>query len=133
MKSLLRSFVVHSIVLWIVATYVGGISFNNDLKILLLGALSLTLVDALIKPLINILLLPFNLVTLGTFRWVSSVITLYMATLIVPGFAVNAFRYSGLMTAFFIIPPFTLSVLGAYILIAILVSIFVSILFWLIH
>ncbi len=133
MKSLLRSFVVHSIVLWVVANYIGGIQYNNDLKILLFGALALTLADALLKPFINLLLLPFNLVTLGTFRWVSSVVTLYFATLIVPSFSVVAFKYVGLSTAFFIIPPFALSALGAYILIGILVAIFVSLLFWLIH
>lgn len=133
MKGILRSFVIHTVVLWIVATEIGGVHFNNDLKVLLMGALALTLVDSLIKPFINLLLLPFNLVTLGAFRWVSSAFTLYISTLLVPGFAVVAFRYAGLATPFFIIPPFALSLLGAYILIGVLISLFVSILFWLIH
>jgi len=116
MKGLLRSFIVHTAVLWFIATNVGGIEFANDPKILLSASLALTLVDTLIKPFINLLLLPFNLVTLGVFRWVSSVAALY-----------------GLATEYFIIPSLTLSVLGAYILIAILVSFTVSLLFWLLH
>src|SRR5688572_12173068 len=102
MKGLLRSFVIHAGILWFVATNVGGIEYSDDIKILLGGAFALTLVDALIKPLINLLLLPFNLITLGTFRWVSSVIALYLTTLVVPGFAIRAFTYPGLATEYFI-------------------------------
>lgn len=133
MKGLLRSFAIHTAVLWFVATNVGGIEFANDPKILLSGSLALTLVDALIKPFINLLLLPFNLITLGTFRWVSSVIALYFTTLLVPGFAIKAFIYPGLVTHYFIIPSLTLSLLGAYILVAILISFSISLLFWLLH
>lgn len=133
MKGLLRSFIIHAGILWFVASNVGGIEYANDIKILLGGAFALTLVDALIKPLINLLLLPFNLVTLGTFRWVSSVFALYLTTLVVPGFAIRAFNYPGLATEFFIIPSLSLSLLGAYILIAILVSFLVSFFFWILH
>lgn len=131
MKSILRSLTIHSLVLWLVATYIGGIHYNLDLKVLLLAGLALTIVDALVKPFVNILLLPFNLVTLGAFRWISSVFTLYLTTLLVPGFSVVSFQYQGLTTNFFIIPSFSLSLLGAYVLIGILVSFFVSLLFWL--
>ena len=133
MKGLLRSFIVHTAVLWFIAANVGGIEFANDPKILLSASLALTLVDTLIKPFINLLLLPFNLVTLGVFRWVSSVAALYLTTLLVQGFVIKAFAYPGLATEYFIIPSLTLSVLGAYILIAILVSFTVSLLFWLLH
>lgn len=132
-KSLLRSFLIHASVLWFVSSNVGGLEYGLDPKILLYGALALTLVDALIKPLINLLLLPFNLITLGTFRWVSSVIALYLTTIIVPGFIIKAFVYPGFVTSYFIIPSLTLSVFGAYILIGILVSFCVSVLFWLLY
>lgn len=133
MKGLLRSFAVHAGVLWFVATNVGGLEYAGDPKILFGAAFALTLVDSLIKPLINLLLLPFNLITLGTFRWVSSVAALYLTTLVVPGFALGAFVYPGLVTEYFIIPSLALSALGAYILIAILVSFIVSFLFWLLR
>ena len=133
MKGILKSFVIHTFVLWLIATYLGGVQFGNDPKILLGGGLALTLVDILIKPLLNLLLLPFNLVTLGTLRWVSSVFTLYISTLLVPGFSVVAFKYPGLVTNMFIIPPLSFSVIGAYIIISIIISIIVSFIFWLIR
>lgn len=133
MKSLLRSYVVHTVVLWIVAENIGGIQFTDDPKILLLGSLALTIVDTLIKPLLNILLLPFNLVTLGTFRWVSSALTLYLSTLLVPGFSVIAFVYPGFNSSFFIIPEITFSLLWAYIMLSVIISFIVSFIFWLMH
>ncbi|MDO8503084.1 MAG: phage holin family protein [bacterium] len=133
MRRFLRSLTIHAIVLWFIATSVGGIDFGNDPKLLLLGALALTLADTLIRPFVNILLLPLNLVTLGTFRWVSSAITLYIVTLAVPSLKVTAFTYHGLATGFFIIPAVSFSVLWAFIIVALLISFFSSVLFWLFH
>lgn len=131
MKGILRSFVFHALVLWFVATYIGGIQFGNDIKILLGAGVALTLVDLLVKPLINLLLLPFNLVTLGTLRWLSNVFTLYITTLLIPGFSIIAFKYPGLVSNMFIVPPISFSVIGAYIVISIIVSILISFIFWL--
>ncbi len=130
MKGILRSFLVHLIILWAIATYIGGILYGGQFQTLAMGALALTAVDTLIKPLVNLLLLPFNLVTLGTFRWISSVFTLYISTLLVPGFSVVAFKYPGLVSNWFIIPPIDLSLFGAYVAISILISICVSLVFW---
>jgi putative membrane protein len=132
MKTLLRSFVFHAFVIWFLAANIGGIHYGNDPKILLLAALALTFVDMLIKPVINLLILPFNLITLGTFRWVSSVFTLYLTTLLVPGFAIVAFTYPGLNAGFIIIPAITLSLLGAYIALSVLSSLLVSFIYWLV-
>lgn len=133
MRRFLRSLTIHAIVLWFIATSIGGVDFGDDPKLLLLGALALTLAGTLLKPFINLLLLPLNLVTLGTFRWVSSAITLYIVTLVVPHMKITAFTYPGLATDLFIIPSISFSVVWAFIIVALLISFFSSILFWLFH
>lgn len=133
MKGIFRSWIFHLGAIYFVASYVGGASYSDELKVLAVAAIALTLVDALLKPLLNLLLLPFNLVTLGVFRWVSNVIALYITTLAVPGFTISAFKYPGLISQYIIIPELTLSLLGAYILLSILISFIVSLLFWLCH
>jgi len=132
MKGLLRSFIIHTIVIWLVAEYVGGINFNTPSTLFAAG-FALMLADAILKPLINLFLLPFNLITLGVFRWISSALMLYLTTLVVPNFSVQAFKYQGLTSEFFIIPQIDLSVFGAYILLGILISFVVSLVFWLFH
>src|SRR3989344_6630907 len=119
MKGIIRSFTIHAFALWIIAGNIGGLHYGNDPRYLLLGALALTLIDVLLKPLINLLLLPLNLVTLGTLRWISSALTLYLATLIVPSFQVVAFKFPGFTSSLFIIPAINFSTFGAYILISI--------------
>ena len=129
-KGFIKSFAIHIFVLWFVARNIGGIEFGGNLQILAMGAVALTGADMLIKPLINIFLLPFNLMTLGIFRWVSNVLTLYITTLVVSGFSVVAFAYPGFTSNLFIIPSIELSALGAYIVVSVITSFCVSLLFW---
>ncbi|MBI2590985.1 MAG: phage holin family protein [Candidatus Blackburnbacteria bacterium] len=130
MKRFLRSFFIHILVVWFVANNFGGISYQNNIQYLALGALALTLADSLLKPLINLLLLPFNLVTLGLFRWVSGVITLYVATTLVRGFSIVAFTYPGFQSNMFIIPAMTFSAFAAFIVVSFVISVISSFLFW---
>lgn len=133
MKRIIRAFAIYAIILWFLATYVGGIKFGNDPKILLSGALALTLAELFLKPIINLLLLPFNLVTLGVFRWVSNGLMFYIATLLVPGFLITPFTYPGFSSNLFIIPSVHLGLVGAYIFLSFALSIITSFVFWLVH
>lgn len=133
MKRIIRAFAVYALILWFLANYIGGVEFGNDLKILLSGALALTLAEIFLKPIINLLLLPFNLVTLGVFRWVSNVLMLYITTLVVPGFSIVPFTYPGFSSNLFIIPEMQLGVIGAYILLSFVLSVIASFVFWLVH
>ncbi|MBI4029439.1 MAG: phage holin family protein [Candidatus Blackburnbacteria bacterium] len=130
MKRFLRSFFIHLLVIWFVANSFGGINYQNNLQYLALGALALTFADSLLKPLINLLLLPFNLVTLGLFRWVSGVVTLYIATTLVRGFSIVSFTYPGFQSNMFIIPSITFSTFAAFIVVSFVISLISSFLFW---
>lgn len=133
MKRIIRAFAVYALILWLLANYVGGVEFGNDPKILLSGALALTLAELFLKPIINLLLLPFNLVTLGVFRWVSNVLMLYITTLVVPGFSIVPFTYPGFSSNLFIIPEMQLGFIGAYVLLSFVLSVVASFVFWLVH
>lgn len=130
---MIRSFVIYAGILWFIASYIGGVDYGNNFQTLLLGALALTLAESLLKPIINLLLLPFNLVTLGVFRWVSNVLMLYISTLAVPGFSIVPFTYPGFSSNLFIIPSMELGLIGAYIAVSIVLSIIASFVFWLVH
>lgn len=133
MKRVIRAFAIYALILWFLATYIGGVEFGNDAKTLLFGALALTLAELFLKPIINLLLLPFNLVTLGVFRWVSNGLMLYIATLLVPGFLLVPFTYPGFSSNLFIIPSIQLGLVGGYIFLSFILSIIASFVFWLVH
>lgn len=132
-KKFLRSFVIHTFAIYLVAQNLGGVFYSGDPAILALGGVALSLVEAFVRPILNLLLLPFNLITLGVFRWIVNVFTLYLATLLVRGFSVSAFSYPGATIGGFVIPQMEFSLVWAYVVVALSISIISSLFFWLMH
>jgi len=60
----------------------------------LLAAVVLALLSVFIKPLLELLTLPVNVVTLGLFSFVINASLVLLAALIVPGFAVGNFWWA---------------------------------------
>ena len=131
MKSLIRSFLINIASLWAVARLVNGFSFAHENETLLITAFVLGLVNLFVKPLINILLLPINLITLGAFRWLVNVLALLLVTVIVPDFKIVGFNFSGFAYGPIVIPVFSTSGVLALILNSMLLSLISSFLFWL--
>jgi putative membrane protein len=94
-------------------------------------AFALGLINLLVKPVINILLLPINLVTLGTFRWVVNVAALYVVTVIVPDFKIVPFEFVGFSYQGIVIPAVSFNLILSFIVITFLISLVSSFLFWL--
>jgi len=133
MKKLLRSFLVKAIVLWIVSQLlVNGITFAKGYETLAVAAVVLGLVNLFIRPLLNILFLPINVLTLGAFRWIINVVTLFLVTLLVPDFKINAFHFPGLSYFGLSIPAFDAGTILAFIIISFLLSLFTGLIFWVI-
>lgn len=132
MKNLLRHYIIDLTALYFVSTFASGMIFARGTQTLLLATAGLTVFSILAKPVINLLLLPINLITFGLFRWASSVIALYLVTLVVPGFEINSFAFSGLATNLIIIPPINLEGFLALVAYSFVISIFTSLIHWLI-
>ena len=92
-KKYLRSFVFNLVALWMAVEIIGGVAYDGGYRTLLLAAVALTLVNLFVKPLIKLLFLPVNLLTMGAFRWVINVIALYLVTMVVPQFKIIGFAF----------------------------------------
>jgi putative membrane protein len=99
--------------------------FENGFTTIVVTGAVLTLTGMLIRPLINLLLLPINLITFGLFKWVSFAITIYLVTLLVSGFKISEFVFSGFSTYWFVVPEIALSGLFAFLAFSFIIS-FVS-------
>ncbi|HYE23237.1 MAG TPA: phage holin family protein [Candidatus Paceibacterota bacterium] len=60
----------------------------------LLLAVVLALINMFIKPIINLLTLPLNIVTLGLFSLVVNALLIMLAAMVVPGFSVDNFWWA---------------------------------------
>lgn len=130
MRTILKHFILDTVSLYIVSQIVGGMIFADGLFTLLVTGVVLTLTTMIIKPVINILLLPINLVTFGIFKWLGFAITFYLVTLIVPGFKIAEFLFKGYNTYWVSIPALSLSGVLAIVAFSFLISIISSVSHW---
>jgi putative membrane protein len=132
MKTIIRHYAIDTFTLYLVSTLASGIVFQDGLKTLFLAGVGLMIASLLIKPIINILLLPINLITFGLFKWLSSAIALYLVALLVPGLKIERFFYAGMTTSWIDIPQVSLEGLTAFIAFSLLISFITSFFHWLV-
>ncbi|MFA6518590.1 MAG: phage holin family protein [Candidatus Shapirobacteria bacterium] len=84
----------------------GNFSFLPVL-VLLKSALVLSLFEVILKPIVKLLLLPINILTLGLFRIIINTLGLYLAIYFVPEFKVGNIATSGFSWQGFVIPAFS--------------------------
>lgn len=131
MKRIIKNYVIYTTSLYVIGRIAAGINFQDSLQILLLAGLALTGAEMLAKPIINLMLLPLNLVTFNTFRWVASAVVLYLVTLLVEGFKVEYFHFSGLSSRWIDLPAIQLNnTFISYIAFSFLLSVMVGVLTW---
>lgn len=131
MKTLIRHYVMDTFALYLASTVTSGLVFTEGIKTLLLAGVGLMAASLVVRPLINLLILPLNLITFGFFKWVSSAVALYLVTLVVPGFAIGNFVFLGLSTGSIGIPGFSLDGILGYIGFSFLLSLITSFMHWL--
>ena len=72
-----------------------------DWKVALLAGLVLALLNALVRPILMVLAIPFNIVTLGFFTFIVNALILYLAQYLVQGFSMQRSFWVILILAIF--------------------------------
>ncbi len=130
MRIIIKHFLIDTVSLYLISQVVIGIVFAEGLYTLALAGFVLMLATLIVRPVINVLLLPINLITFGLFKWVTYAITLYLVTLVVPGFHLGEFVFKGVSSYWFSIPGISLSSVLAFIAFSFVISTVSSILYW---
>jgi putative membrane protein len=76
--------------LWLATEWVTGITVSTPTT-LILAALLLGIVNAIVKPIVVLLTLPFTLLTLGLFLLVVNAAMLGLVAAFLPGFSISGF------------------------------------------
>lgn len=90
MLSLLINWIVIALSLILIAKLLPGVEIDSFV-VALIAALAIVLVNLLIKPIVMLLTLPINLITLGLFSFVINALMFLLAAWLVPGFDVANF------------------------------------------
>jgi len=130
MKGILRRIFVNFFCLLTIAKIFGAISYSDDFLTLFFAAACLTVFNLCIKPLLNLFLMPINLLTLGGFRWITNVVILFLVTIFIKGFKVLPFVFPGFSSGGFSLPTIHFSLFWSLILVSFLIEVLNYILSW---
>jgi putative membrane protein len=123
----LASIYISSLILSGVIVYIGGY------KTLLIAATAITVANLIVKPLVHLLLLPIHLLTLGAFRWVANLITLYLITWLVPNLQIRAFTAPEINLTYLMIPSIHFSAFAAFIVATLTLTLVFHFIYWLLQ
>ena len=88
--SVLYRWAINALALLVVSALVGGVKVSGPLAVLVAAAV-LGLVNAFVRPVLFVLTLPINIVSLGLFTFVLNGLMLMLTSALVPGFHVKGF------------------------------------------
>lgn len=100
MLGLLKPILVSGLTLFLLAWLLPSVTYF-DWVTLLLASIVLTVLQKIIRPVLGLLFLPINIVTLGLFSLVLNVALLWLVTYLVPGFQIDPISIGGVQLNYF--------------------------------
>lgn len=131
MKTILKRIVFYAASLFIASQIISGLKITGGPEALLIGGIALTVMMFALKPILQLISFPFNLITFGLFSFVVNGVIIFLLTVFVPFISVNSFSIPSLHLAGFSSPSIYITKLLAFPLISLVLSGIFSILTWL--
>lgn len=133
MKTLLRLFLINFTAIYAATKIIPGLTYSGGFKSLAVGAFAFMFINWILVPLLKILFLPLNLLTVGLFAWLINVLALYALTTIVSDFQLLPYAFSGINFAGFNIPSMDMSPFLVAIAASFVIGAITHFLQWLVH
>ncbi|HMD02122.1 MAG TPA: phage holin family protein [Candidatus Baltobacteraceae bacterium] len=92
------SIIINALALYVVTLVVKGVHYDSVWPALIVAAIVLGIVNAIVRPVLMLLSLPFIILTLGLFALVVNGVALWLVGVLVPGFHVDNL-WSGILGA----------------------------------
>ncbi len=131
-KTILQSALINGFSLFILTQALSGVKITGGLATYVLGGFLLSILYTVLKPVLNLISLPINIVTLGLFSFLTNAILFYILTVLLPNIIVTEYTFPGAAFLGFVIPEIFFNTLMAYVTAAFLQSFIVNLLTWLI-
>ncbi|MEK7544429.1 MAG: phage holin family protein [Patescibacteria group bacterium] len=126
MKRFLRTVVYYVFVLWLTSTLITSLSISGNVWGMLSAGFMLTLMMIVLKPLLSLIFLPINILTLGLLGWLVNVVVLYLWTIFVPNVAINPWVFPGIAVEGFVVPEATVSLPWTLVVVSLVITFIVT-------
>lgn len=132
MKRILKIFTIEVFALYVTLQTVSGMVFENEFEGIIITGIALAIGTIFLKPIVNILLLPLTLATLGLFRFLSHAIVLWIVDTALIQFKIVEFNFPGFSSQYLDLPSVHYTnIFMAYIAFSLTLSVITGILNWL--
>ncbi len=123
MRSLIAKIVSTMVSFYITSSLISGFKIEPTWQSYFIASLIFLLFNLLVTPLIKLLLLPINLLTLGLFRWITQVLVIYLFDILYTGITISSYYFAGFTSSIIALPAGNLSSFWVYCLSALIMSI----------
>lgn len=130
-RPVLRNVLLNAFSLYVTTLLFPGLVIHGGLLSLIAGGFLLAIGFKILKPIISIVALPLNIVSLGLFSVVIVAFILFIITLLYPNIEVAGFYFKGFGVGTFEIHPFQVSLLLSYFIISVTIYLIDKMITWL--
>lgn len=123
MRSLIVKVIATMVSFYATQALVAGFHIDGSWQAYLLAAIVFLLFNLLVAPIIKLLLLPINLLTLGLFRWLTQVLVIYLFDLFYTGITISGYYFAGYHSSLLALPAGNLVSFWVYCLSALVMSV----------
>jgi putative membrane protein len=130
MKTLIRYYLTITLSIFLLTLFIPSFDINGPWQSFLFSTLILTIIYYLLRPLINIILLPIHLLTLNLSQWLVNIFVVFLWSLLSPGVIISAWTVGSVNLGSIHISNLSLPGWGVIIVIGIFLTIVVQFLDW---
>lgn len=130
MKGLLRRFLFSTLALFITTQLLSGFHLTGGVQTYIVTGIILSIMMLTLKPVLQLISMPLNLITFGLISFVINAIILFLLTAFVAQVSIEPFSLPGLSFLGFAIPSIPLNKWFAYLVASIVLSGVYSLLTW---
>ena len=131
MKGILRNVLLYAFALYLTQMIFSGLVLHGGIRTLVVGGILLAIGFKILKPVLSIISLPFNLLSLGFFSIFITAFILFLISLIFPAIDVRPFTFYGISFLGIEIHKFYVSLLLSYCLISVTIYLITKVINWL--
>ena len=131
MRAILRNILLYAFALYVTKFIFSGLILHNGWETLFFGGILLAVGFKILKPIISIISLPFNLLSLGLFSIFIIAFIMFLITLIYPSIEVRPFTFTGISLLGIEIHKFYVSLILSYCLISATIYLITKVINWL--
>jgi putative membrane protein len=132
-KKIFRRIAIYTFTLFVLPGIIPGVTISGGILTLIIGGIGLALLFLILKPILNLISLPVNFLTLGLFSIFTNALIIYLLTIFVTGITIHPFTYSSFSISGFTTPDIHFNLFFAYVFTAFVISLIESALSWLMN